>query len=132
MSDELELRAWRFLAAHRVAPLHVTHVQFIDVPGDESPCRMNAPSFGEYYESARAATWGEAAIGLATALGMPCADDSDSTESASGRGSSSASTATLRNGESESNSPPIKQVQAGSTTAATSAASECEGSADAH
>lgn len=65
---ERELNAWRFLAAHRVGTLRVTHVQFIDEPDG---CRMNTPSVESFYEDVTRSSWGEAAIALASALGMP-------------------------------------------------------------
>ena len=68
MSDAIELAAWRFLASHRVGGLAATHVQFID-SGTE--CRINTPSHDRFYESVGAPTWGEAAVKLALALGMP-------------------------------------------------------------
>ena len=67
-TDALKLAAWRFLAAHRVGSLAVSHAQFID--GSDGP-HINAPSRDQYYESASAPTWGEAAIKLARSLGMP-------------------------------------------------------------
>lgn len=128
-TDALELRAWRYLAAHRVGKLHVTHVSFID---DGDVCRMNTPSCLEYYEHGEGQTFSEAAIGLALALGMQCEDDSDSTASASDQDSSSASTATHRSGESEKTSPPADSAPAGSTTAATGAARDFDESAGQH
>lgn len=67
MSKRVELSAWRFLAAHRVGGLAVTHVTFID--GDDGPT-MNTPSHDGFYESVSAPSFGEAAIELALALGM--------------------------------------------------------------
>ncbi len=63
-----ELAAWRFLAAHRVGGLSVTHLTFIS---DGDVCRMNTPAPGEagIYESVEGKTFGEAAIALAAALG---------------------------------------------------------------
>lgn len=115
-SNALELRAWRFLATHRVGSLSVTHVTFID--GDDC-CRVNTPSFAGYYESARGSTFGEAAIALALALGMACTD-SDEARRGSGQGESSAGTAA--NGGSESSTPVTPAALAASTIAATGAA----------
>lgn len=126
MSDALELRAWRFLSVHRVGALKVTHVTFIN--GDDS-CRVNTPSFDGFYESAKSATFGEAAISLAVALGMSCAEDSDSSGSASDQDSSSVSTATRRSGESAATSPLIESAPAASTTAATGVEAATDGSA---
>jgi hypothetical protein len=58
MSDALELRAWRFLAQHRVGSLAVTHVQFIDGPRPT----INTLSTGEHYEQAAGDTFGAAAV----------------------------------------------------------------------
>ncbi len=115
MSDALELRAWRFLAHHRVGKLAVQHVTFID---DAEVCRMHAPSSGPHYEHGVGATFGEAAIALARALGMPCEDDSDSTSTASASDTSSVSTASRHNGASEPNLRPVDTEPAGSTTGA--------------
>jgi hypothetical protein len=121
MSDALELRAWRFLASHRVGTLKVTHIQFIDNDGSER-CRMNTPSVAEYYEDVASESWGNAAISLATALGMPCEDGLACTASASGQDSNFASTAIHRSGASELTSPAIRSAPADSTTVATGAA----------
>ncbi len=121
MDDALELRAWRFLAAHRVGTLDVTHVTFIDGP---LPC-VTTPSTGQHYESSKADSFGEAAIKLAIKLGMPCAAD-ESRESltrvsACDRDSSSAPTASRRNGSTGRSSRRTEMGSAVSTTAATAA-----------
>ncbi len=127
MSEQLELSAWRFLAAHRVGGLCVTHVSFID--GDNGPT-MNTPSVDGFYESAFAPTFGEAAIELALALGMLCelerkspehATPSLGTPSAAAESSSSAPTASRRSGAKSPNSRRTRSLETGSTTGATSA-----------
>jgi len=74
VSDAIELAAWRFLAQRRCPGLAVAHIEFID--GEEY-----APEFTKtivtpavqlgFYESGVGHTFGEAAIALATKLGMP-------------------------------------------------------------
>ncbi len=115
--DALELQAWRFLALHRVGTLGVSHVQFIDA----EQCRINTPSTGEFYESACGATFGEAAIKLAVALGMPCPLPCDAEPSGPGVGTSSAPIATPPAGVSVPTSPATQRRRTGSTTGATGA-----------
>ncbi len=69
--DALELRAWRFLAAHRATPgLAATHVAFISE--DQQIVHVNTPrGKNGTYVNATGRTWGEAAISLARQLGMP-------------------------------------------------------------
>lgn len=111
-NEAIELSAWRFLASHRVGTLAVSHVQFID--GDE--CRMNTPSSAEFYESAGGATFGEAAINLAIALGMPCPSEYQEALRVSETDSSSASTASLTSGASAKTSRRTRRGSVGSTT----------------
>ena len=121
-AEALELAAWRFLAAHRVAGLHVSHVQFID--GAE--CRLSTPSCLEFYESAGGKTFGEAAIKLALALGMPWPSRCPAVHAVLGDGSSSAPTATRPNGESAKTSPPTLAETEGSTIGATGVARDTD------
>jgi hypothetical protein len=122
MSDALELRAWRFLAQHRVGSLAVTHLQFIDGPQPT----INTPSTDQHYEQASGETFGAAAIELALLLGMDvtCAADESreaSPPNASGLGSSCAPTATRRSGANGKTSRRIETESEASTIDATGA-----------
>lgn len=64
----IELRAWRFLASRRCPGLAVAHIEFIDGPQPTIIAPADKPGF---YESAKAETYGEAAVRLALKLGMP-------------------------------------------------------------
>lgn len=123
----LELRAWRFLATHRVSNLKVTHVSFID--GDDGPA-VNTPSVDGFYESANGATFGEAAVSLAFALGMPCGSERKSPAPATlslgmpsedAACSSSAPTAGPISGAKSASSRRTRSRATASTTGATSA-----------
>ncbi len=131
MSDALELRAWRFLAAHRVGKLAVTHVEFID--GDHPT--VVTPSTGQHYDSATGATFGDAAIELAQQLGMdgPCPEASEEFETLpapSDQGSSSVLTATLPSGANEQSSPRTVTESADWTTGAIGAEPSTETALD--
>jgi hypothetical protein len=121
--EVLELSAWRFLASHRVGALCATHVQFID--GDE--CRANTPSCLEFYESAGGKTFGEAAIRLALALGMPCPIGCDGALGAFAQAKSTAPTANA--GTSGKPSRRTRSRSVDSTTAATGAEARTDASA---
>lgn len=114
----LELSAWRFLAAHRVGGLAASHAQFID---SGSECRINTPSHDHYYESVGAPTWGDAAIKLAIALGMPWPSQCHAVQTVLGGDSNSAPTAIRPSGENAKTSPHTHAVPVASTTGATGA-----------
>lgn len=64
--DAVELRAWRYLATHRVGRSAVGYVEFIDGPSSS----MRAPLPDGFVASCSSKDWGAAAIALAYELGM--------------------------------------------------------------
>ncbi len=128
-NDELELEAWRFIANHRVrikgGALTVSHARFIDDHAS-GLYHINTPAGCEgVYASESGATFGEAAIKLALALGMPCRTRCREEQSEpEGDASSSRSAPTVNRpaGASAPTSPATRRRRTGSTTAATSAA----------
>jgi hypothetical protein len=114
--EQLELAAWRFLAAHRVGSLSVTHLLFTD----SERSHVSTPSVAGFYATAEADTFGEAAIELALELGMPWDTDCGAEPSDSDQVKNSVAIAV--DGESGSNLPAIRLESEDSTIGATGAA----------
>lgn len=133
VTDQLELKAWRFLAAHRVGTLAVSFLEFID---DAPHRRIRAPSSSDVgcSEVGVGQNFGAAAIALAFELGMPCQNDAGeqvtgslTLQSGDADSSSSASIAAHHSGETPKNSRRTRSRKTGSTTGATSAEAPTEG-----
>lgn len=113
--EAIELTAWRFLASHRADGLSVSHVHFFDA----TECRLNTPIDAGCYESAGGKTFGEAAIKLALALGMPCPIGCD--EALSGFALAKSTAPTASDGTRSKRSRRTRSALVGSTTDATGA-----------